>query len=218
MFQMNDHNRVRRLPERASYDCEAIYSVLDEGLLAHVGFVVDNEAVVIPMSYGRAGNDLILHGSVASRMLQTLSQGVRMSVCVTLLDGVVLARSVFHHSMNYRSVVVFGTARTIEDGEDKMAALDALVEHLVPGRTGHARPSSKKELAATTVLRMPMQDAALKRRMGGPSDAAMDRQLDYWAGVIPFRSVAGEPIPDAASKPRPVPEHVAEYSKGLSRV
>jgi uncharacterized protein len=207
---------VRRLKERGAYDRETIYRILDEGLVAHAGFAVDGRPFVIPMAYARQGDRLILHGSVASRLLATLAQGVETCVTVTLLDGLVLARSVFHHSMNYRSVVVLGVATPIRDPEEKMAALEALTEHLVPGRWAEARRPSKKEFAATEVLALPIDEASAKVRSGPPGDAKADLGLPVWAGVIPFAPTApGAPVPAPDLKPGiPVPGSVTGYRRG----
>ena len=207
------NTRVGRHPERASYDRSVIHAILDEGLVAHVGFVVHGRPVVLPMGYGRLGDRLILHGSAVSRMLRTLTDGVEACVTVTLLDGLVLARSTFHHSMNYRSVALFGRARVVEGDVARREALDALVEHLVPGRTRDARPPSPAEMEATEVLELPIDEASAKIRTGPPVDASGDLGLDVWAGVVPLRQVAGppEPAPDADA---PVPDYVTGYSRG----
>lgn len=187
---------VKRLKERGAYDRETVYRILDEGLVAHVGFAVDGRPFVIPVAYARQGDRLILHGSVVSRLLTTLADGIETCVTVTLLDGLVLARSVFNHSMNYRSVAVFGVAVPIRDPEEKMAALEALTEHLVPGRWAEARRPSKKEAAATEVLALPIDEASAKVRTGPPGDAKADLALPVWAGVVPFALLApGAPVP-----------------------
>jgi uncharacterized protein len=191
-----DRSAVRRHPERARYDREQIDAVLDEGLVAHVGVAIDGQAYVIPMAYGRDGDRLILHGSVASRLLRSLGGGVPVCVTVTLLDGLVLARSTFHHSMNYRSVVVLGTARRIDDAAEAAAALDALVEHVVPGRTDETRPPSDPELRRTAVLELLLDEASMKERSGGALDEPDDVDLPVWAGVIPIGVAAGAPVPN----------------------
>jgi nitroimidazol reductase NimA-like FMN-containing flavoprotein (pyridoxamine 5'-phosphate oxidase superfamily) len=213
MFTVDQRNKVRRLPERGCYEHADIYEVLDEGLLAHVAFVVDQQPFVIPMNYARDGDSLLLHGSVASRLLKNLSTGIPVSACITLLDALVLARSVFHHSMNYRSVVVFGTARLVDDPQEKDTALDLMVEHLVPGRTGHARAPGRKELGATRVLRLDIEQASLKQRSGPPGDAAGDLDNGSWAGLIPLSMAIGEPVPDEGSQQQPVPDHVRNYRR-----
>lgn len=191
-----DRSRVKRLPERASYDEDAINAILDAGLVAHVGFAVDSQPFVIPTLYGRDGRNLLLHGSAASRMLRQLAQGLEACVTVTLVDGLVLARSAFHHSMNYQSVVAFGRARLIEDGENKIRALETISNHVAPGRWKYVRPPSAQELKATSVLHFTIEDASAKLRSGPPKDDAGDMQWPVWAGVVPLRTVAGLPLPD----------------------
>ena len=163
-----DRTRVRRAPARASDDRGAAYAVLDEGLVAHVGIQVDGQPYVIPMAYGRDGDRLILHGSVASRLMRGLAGGLQVCVTVTLVDGLVMARSAFHHSMNYRSAVVVGTARLVTDEAERARALDAIVDHMAPGRSATLRPATRKELAATAVLAVPLHEASMKRRVDAP--------------------------------------------------
>jgi nitroimidazol reductase NimA-like FMN-containing flavoprotein (pyridoxamine 5'-phosphate oxidase superfamily) len=195
-----ERTTIRRLPKRGHYDRATIEAILDEALLCHIGFVADGQPVVIPTIHARIGDTLYVHGSAASRMLRTLRDGVPACVTVTILDGLVLARSTFHHSMNYRSVVVFGTAREVTDREEKLRALEAIVEHVVPGRTREARAPNEKELVATMVLAMPIAEASAKIRTGPPLDDEEDYALPVWAGVIPMRLVTGEPIPDVVSR------------------
>jgi nitroimidazol reductase NimA-like FMN-containing flavoprotein (pyridoxamine 5'-phosphate oxidase superfamily) len=171
--------------------------VLDEGLVAHVGFAPEGRPFVIPMAYGRDGDDLLLHGSPASRLMRGLKSGIEVCVTVTLLDGLVLARSSFHHSLNYRSVVVLGQAEVVDGDAAKAAALDALVEHLVPGRTADARSPSVKEMKATLVLRLPIDEASLKARSGGPIDDEEDLALPVWGGTMPLKLTPSAPEPDA---------------------
>lgn len=190
----SDRTRVRLHSERGAYDRETLLAILDEGLVAHVGFTgEDGQPYVIPMAYARQGDRLLLHGSVISRLMQRTAEGVPVCVTVTLLDGLVLARSVFHHSMNYRSAVVLGRAAAIRDRAEKLAALDALVEHLTPGRSAEARGPSEKELAATEIVAVPLGEASAKIRSGPPKDAAGDLDLEVWAGVVPLRLVPGAP-------------------------
>ena len=196
--------RVRRHPERGVYERPAIDAILDEALFCHVGFVVDEQPYVIPMIHARAGDVLYLHGSPASRMLRTLAEGVDVCVTATLLDGIVLARSVYNHSMNYRSVVVLGRARAVTDVDEKLAALEAVVEHVVPGRWQDARHPNKKELAGTSVLVLGLDQASAKVRRGPTKDFDDDVELPIWAGVIPMRLVAGAAETDAL-----VPDGVA---------
>lgn len=203
---------VRRLPKRGSYDRETIHAILDEALICHVGFVVDDAPVVIPTIHWREGETLYVHGSAASRMLRNLRDGVDVCVTVTLLDGLVLARSTFHHSMNYRSVVVFGTAREVSDRDEKLRALEALVEHVVRGRSAEARPPNEVELKATMVLALPIEEASAKIRSGGPVDDEEDYTLPLWAGVLPAKLTFGSPIPDERVT-ADVPEYVMSYSR-----
>jgi uncharacterized protein len=185
---------VRRKAERASYDPTDAHAVLDEGLVAHVGLVTGDGPVVIPMLYARDGDRLVLHGSPASRLLRG-ARGVEVCVTVTLIDGLVLARSAFHHSVNYRSVVVIGRATPVPDLGDKRALLDRLVEHIVPGRTADARPPSEQEMRSTLVLELPLAEASVKVRTGDPIDEDDDMGLPVWAGVIPLALVPGAPVP-----------------------
>jgi len=187
--------RVRRLPDRAVYERAAIDAILDEAPICHVGFVHDGRPFAIPTIHARDGDVLYVHGSTASRMLRTLSRGVDVCVTVTLLDGLVLARSQFHHSMNYRSAVVLGSARQVDDPEEKRRALTVVVEHVIPGRTGQARAPTEKELAQTTILAVSLDEASAKVRTGPPIDDEEDLGLPVWAGVVPLRLVSGEPVP-----------------------
>jgi len=206
--------RVVREPHRGVYDRTAVYKILDEGLICHVGFVVDGQPFVIPTGYGRAGNNLYIHGSAASRMLRNLDQGIAVCVTVTLLDGLVLARSIFNHSMNYRSVVVLGTAVPVENPEEKLEALRLLSEHILPGRWKEVRRPSEQELKATLVMRLPITEFSAKVREGPPIDDKEDYAFPTWAGVIPLRMVAGEPIPDPKLDPfREAPLYAQHYSR-----
>ena len=205
---------VRRLPERAAYDRETVHAVLDEGFLAHVGLATDDGPVVIPMLYARDGDRVLVHGSPASRLLRGGAKGLEMCLTVTHLDGLVLARSAFHHSVNYRSVVVVGRASRLDDLDERRAALDVLVESIVPGRTADARPPSEKELRGTTVLALPLDEASVKVRTGGPLDEDEDMDLPVWAGVIPLSQVPGAPVPDPAQVPaQPVPAYATSYAR-----
>src|SRR5438270_4445888 len=206
--------RVTREPERAVYDRAAAYQVLDEGFICHVGFVVDNQPFVIPTGYGRSGDNLYIHGSAASRMLRNLDQGIAVCVTVTLLDGLVLARSIFNHSMNYRSVVVLGTAVAVEDPTEKLQALRALSEHILPGRWDEARQPNERELKATLVVRLPIKEFSAKVRIGPPIDNEEDYSFPTWAGVVPLQMVAGSPINDPKLDLKtPVPSYVRSYSR-----
>ncbi len=201
----SQRTQVRRLPERGAYDPAVIHAILDAAFLCHVGFVHDGAPVVIPTGYGRRGDNLYLHGSSASRMLRTLRTGVDVCCTVTLLDGLVLARSVFHHSMNYRSVVVFGRATAVEDPAEKLAALAVISNQIAPGRWDAARHPNPQELKATLVLKLPLAEASAKIRTGPPKDEAEDYALPVWAGVIPARLAFGEPEPDARLAPAAPP-------------
>jgi nitroimidazol reductase NimA-like FMN-containing flavoprotein (pyridoxamine 5'-phosphate oxidase superfamily) len=195
-FTPTERTEVRRLPKRAAYDRKTVYRILDEGLVCHIGFIADGRPVVIPTGYGRKDDTLYIHGSTASRMFRTLAAGAEVCVAVTLLDGLVLARSAFHHSMNYRSVVIFGQASVIDDPAAKVEALRAFTEHVAPGRWPEIRPPSRKELQATAVLAIPLKEASAKVRTGPPIDDEEDYALPVWAGVLPFSDATGEPRPD----------------------
>lgn len=192
---------VRRLPKRAVYETERIYAILDEGVVCHIGFAVDGQPYVIPTGYARADDELYIHGSPASRMLRTLGDGIDCCVTVTLLDGFVLARSAFHHSMNYRSVVVLGRARVITDPAEKTKALRSFTNHIVPGRWDEVRPASDHELKATTVLALPLAEASAKVRTGPPLDDEEDYSLPVWAGVVPLALRPLDPVPGARILP-----------------
>jgi nitroimidazol reductase NimA-like FMN-containing flavoprotein (pyridoxamine 5'-phosphate oxidase superfamily) len=197
-LEMNQTTRteLRRMPARGSHDCETIYRILDAGFLASVGFCKDGQPFVIPTLYGRKADKLYLHGSAASRLLGELEAGIPVCVSVTLVDGLVLARSAFHHSMNYRSVVAFGTARSIEEPLQKIEALRIISENLVPGRWNDVRGPSEQELRATKVLEFSIDEASAKVRTGPPLDDASDYGLPVWAGVLPLTMRSGAPIPD----------------------
>jgi len=208
--------RVVREPERAVYDRDAVYRILDEGFICHVGFVVDGQPFVIPTSYGRKDANLYVHGSAASRMLRQLREAVTVCITVTLLDGLVLARSVFNHSMNYRSVVVLGKATLVDDPQEKIAALRVLSEHIVPGRWDDARQPNERELKATSVLRVPIEEFSAKVRTGAPIDDEEDYSFPTWAGVIPLEMSVGAALKDPRlDTGRAVPEYVRKYSRGL---
>jgi uncharacterized protein len=189
--------RVNRLPKRGDYSQKTIYGILDAAFLCHVGFVVEGQPYVIPTGYGRSGNTLYLHGSAASRMLRTLADGVDVCVTVTVLDGIVLARSAFHHSMNYRSVVMLGKASPVESDEEKIAALHAISESILRGRWDDVRKPTAQELKATAVLALPIDEVSAKIRTGPPLDDEEDYSLPVWAGVLPMAMKAGEPMADS---------------------
>jgi uncharacterized protein len=194
-FPRTDRTTVRRLPARGAYDRALIHSILDEGLICNVGFVVDGRPFVIPTIHVRVGDRLYLHGSPASRMLKAMAGGAEVCITVTLLDGLVLARSAFHHSMNYRSVVLFGEARAVDDPAEKARVLQVLAEHLVPGRWKDIRVPTPGELKATSVLSIPIDEASAKVRTGPPVDDEDDYAMSTWAGVLPLSITAGEPVP-----------------------
>jgi hypothetical protein len=194
---VTDRTRVRRRPNRGVYDRAAIHDILDAGFVCHVAFVVDGQPYAIPTGYARVGDALFLHGAAASRMVRSLAAGLDVCVTVTLVDGLVLARSAFHHSINYRSVVVLGRARLVEDPVEKTAALAAFTNHIVPGRWDELRPITDKELAATSVLALPIEEASAKVRSGPPIDDDDDLTWPVWAGVVPMAPVFGTPVADA---------------------
>jgi len=209
--------RVVREPQRAVYDRAAVNQILDEALLCHVGFVADGQPYVIPMSYGRDGDVLYIHGSTASRMLRNLEQGVPVCITVTLVDGLVLARSVFNHSMNYRSVVILGTATLVDDPAEKIAALRAISEHILPHRWDDSRQPYDKELKVTSVLRLPIQESSAKVRVGPPVDIVEDYSFPTWAGVIPLEVKSGAPIRDERCE-QELPAYLKNYSRKREEV
>jgi nitroimidazol reductase NimA-like FMN-containing flavoprotein (pyridoxamine 5'-phosphate oxidase superfamily) len=212
MYAPTDRTSVRRLPERASYDTGTVHAILDEGFICHVGFVLDGQPCVIPTGYTRVGETLYLHGSTGSRL--GLHPNTDVCVTVTLLDGLILARSAFHHSMNYRSVVVFGRTRAVTDPPEKDAVLQALVEHIVPGRSQAVRGATAKERAATVVLAVPLVEVSAKIRTGPPKDDEEDYELPIWAGILPLGLHAGPPEPDPLLAPGvPVPAHVTGWHR-----
>lgn len=217
-FTRTKRSTLKRLPSRGEYEREPVYQILDEGFVCHVGFVVEGQPFVIPTGYARAGDTLYIHGAQASRMLRTLREGVEVCVTVTLVDGMVMARSAFHHSINYRSVMVFGRAVSVEDGAEKWEALRALTEHLAPGRWAEVRQPTDGEMRATLVLALSLVEASAKIRTGPPVDDEEDYELPVWAGVVPLRLVAGEPIDDPRLTPGiEQPPHVLNYTRGARR-
>jgi len=205
---------LRRLPARGHFDRATVNAILDEALVCHVGFVSDGQPFVIPTIHARVGDHVFVHGSAASRMLKTLQGGLPVCLTVTLVDGLVLARSAFHHSMNYRSVVVLGDAEAVTDNGEKWDALHAIVEHVAPGRWSEVREPSAKELAGTLVLRLPIEEAAAKVRTGPPLDDEEDYALECWAGVLPLRLTPGTPVPDPRMpEGRPLPASVTGYAR-----
>jgi nitroimidazol reductase NimA-like FMN-containing flavoprotein (pyridoxamine 5'-phosphate oxidase superfamily) len=205
---------VRRLPQRAAYDEATVHAILDAGFLAHMGFCVEGQPFVIPTLYGRTGSTLYLHGSAASRMLRELEKGIAVCATVTIVDGLVLARSAFHHSMNYRSVVAFGTARKIEDRVEKVEALRVISEHLMAQRWDDVRTPTEQELKATTVLKLEIEEASAKQRSGGPVDDEEDYALGVWAGVLPVQLATGAPEADARlTSDRAVPQYMGNFAR-----
>lgn len=213
-YSPTERTRVKRLPDRGKYDAETVHKILDEAFVCHVGFVVDGQPFVIPTNFGRVGDIVYLHGSAASRMLKTLADGVPVCVTVTLVDGLVLARSAFHHSANYRSVVMLGKATLVENPEEKMRALESFTEHVVRGRWKDVRRPTELELKATTVLSLPLDEVSAKVRTGPPKDDAEDYSLPVWAGVLPLPVTPGAPVDDPRLLPglQP-PEYVLKYSR-----
>jgi nitroimidazol reductase NimA-like FMN-containing flavoprotein (pyridoxamine 5'-phosphate oxidase superfamily) len=211
-IQPTERTTVRRLPKRGVYDRQVIHAILDDAFVCHVAFAVEGQPLVIPTIHVRVGETLYVHGSPASRMLKTLAQGVEVCVAVTIVDGLVLARSAFHHSMNYRSVMVFGTARVVSTADEKLRVLHALSDHLVKGRWQEVRSPSPEELRGTLVLSLPIDEASAKVRTGPPLDEEDDYALPVWAGVLPLKLVTGEPLADPRLAPdTPLPVHVTKY-------
>ena len=205
---------LKRLPARGSHERETINQILDEGFICHVGFVVDGQPFVIPTGYARAGDRLFIHGSQASRMLRALKDGAQVCLTVTLIDGLVLARSAFHHSMNYRSVMIFGTPRLVDDRAEKLAALYAVSEHIVPGRWQDAREPNEAELRQTTVLELALDEASAKIRTGPPLDDEEDYAMNIWAGVLPLQVTTLAPIADPRLPANvEVPGYLHEYDR-----
>jgi nitroimidazol reductase NimA-like FMN-containing flavoprotein (pyridoxamine 5'-phosphate oxidase superfamily) len=213
-FTPTERTQVHRLPQRGVYERQAVYRILDEGLVCHVGFVAEGKPVVIPTGYGRKDDTLYIHGSTASRMFRALGKGADVCVTVTLVDGLVLARSAFHHSMNYRSVVIFGKAVVLDDATEKREALRVFTEHVAPGRWREIRPPTEKELQATTVLAIPLEEVSAKLRTGPPIDDEEDYALPVWAGVLPLDLAPRPPISDdRLPRDVAVPYYVREYSR-----
>ncbi|HEX9385952.1 MAG TPA: pyridoxamine 5'-phosphate oxidase family protein [Anaerolineales bacterium] len=213
-FTRTDRNRIKRLPKRGQYDRETIYRILDEALICHVGFVDKRQPYVIPINFARVEDCIVLHGAKASRLLKHVEAGHPICVEATIVDGLVLARSVFHHSLNYRSVVVFGKGRLIEDQQEKLAALQAVTEHLIPGRWREARLPNRKELNATSVVSIKIDEASAKVRVGPPVDEEEDYALPVWAGVLPLQETPLLPVRDEVqSENIPLPDYVARYSR-----
>jgi nitroimidazol reductase NimA-like FMN-containing flavoprotein (pyridoxamine 5'-phosphate oxidase superfamily) len=209
-----ERTTIKRLPLRGNYERETLNQILDEGFVCHVGFVVDERPFVIPTGYGRLGDRLYIHGSAASRMLKTLREGIDVCVTITLVDGLVLARSAFHHSMNYRSVVIFGKAQVLEDEAEKMEAMRVFTDHIMVGRWEETRIPTEKELRATIVLALSLDEASAKIRTGPPVDDEEDYQLPVWAGVLPLRLATGDAVPDSRLRDEiELPRYIRDYRR-----
>ena len=216
-FSPTERTRVVREPHRGSFDRDTIYKILDEGFVCHVGFTLEGQPYVIPTMFARVGEAIYFHGSAASRMLRGVSGGLAVCVTVTLIDGLILARSVFNHSMNYRSVVALGKATLVDEAEEKLAVLRAFTEKILPGRWNDARQPNEKELKATSILRLPLSEVSAKMRTGDVQDDEEDYALPVWAGVLPIRLAASEPIRDARCDPSlAVPAAVTNFANRLA--
>jgi uncharacterized protein len=212
-YTPTSRTKVRRLSKRAVYDKARVHEILDEGFVCHIGFAVEGQPYVIPTLYARAGEVLYFHGSGASRMLKTLAQGVDVCLTVTLVDGYVLARSAFHHSMNYRSVTVLGRAHAIEDVAEKLAALRVITDHIVPQRWDEVREPNELEMRQTLVLALPLEEVSAKVRVGPPIDDEEDYALPIWAGVVPIKTQLGEPVGDGRVLPEVKPVPLSRFAR-----
>lgn len=213
-FKVTEKTKLKRLPKRGNFDRETVYKILDEAFVCHVGFTVENQPFVIPTAYGRKDDVLYIHGSAASRLMREMSKNIDVCVTVTLIDGLVLARSAFHHSINYRSVVIFGKAEIVEDKTEKNEALRIFTEHIIQNRWDEIREPNPKELKATTVLKLEITEASAKMRAGNPIDDEEDMSLNVWAGVIPLKLKPQEPIDDELLKANTeVPDYVKNYRR-----
>ena len=216
-FTRSNKTRINRLPKRGHYDRETIYKILDEALICHVGFVEEGQPFVIPTNFARMNEDIVLHGAKASRLLKHIEAGNLICVEVTIVDGLVLARSVFHHSVNYRAVVLFGCGRAVEDEQEKLAALEAVTEHLIPGRWKEARLPNHKELKSTRVVAIKIDEASAKVRVGPPLDDQEDYSLPVWAGVLPLGEMPLSPVRDNLQTENiPLPVYISQYSRKSS--
>lgn len=213
-IKQTQRTKLKRLPKRGSFDRETVYKILDKAFICHIGFTVDGQTFVIPTAYGRKGDTLYVHGSAASRMMREMSKGIDVCITITLVDGLVLARSVFHHSINYRSVVIFGKAEIVTEESEKNDALFAFTEHLIPNRWNDVREPNSKELKGTTVLKLEITEASAKVRTGNPIDDDEDLNLNCWAGVIPLKMKAEKPIDDSLlGDGIAVPDYVKKYKR-----
>ncbi len=211
-FEVTERNKVRRVPDRGAYDKESVYSIVDDAFICHVSFVQDNRPFIIPTLHARRGDEILLHGASTSRLIRHVQDGNEVCLAVTHVDGIVLARSVFHHSINYRSAILFGRGYLVEGDEATMAALELFTERLIPGRWSDARSPSRKELKATSVVAVPIELASAKVRKGPPGDDEADYTLPHWAGVLPIRQKVGKPQPDERlPKDTGVPDYISDY-------
>ncbi len=217
-FEVTSQNRVVRVPNRGAYDKEMIYQIIDDAMICHVGLIQDGKPVVIPTLHARDGDNVLLHGATTSRLLKYAQSGQDICVTITLVDGLVLARSVMHHSMNYRSVVVFGKGYLVSDPDEKLAAMKAFTERLIPGRWADARQPNEKEMKATSIVAIPMTSASAKVRTGGPVDDEEDYSLPIWAGVLPMKENMIDPIDDdRLIEGVGVPEYVSKYIQAKNK-
>ena len=213
-FTRTERNRIKRLPKRGQYDRATIYQILDEALICHVGFVDKRQPYVIPINFARIEDSIVMHGAKASRLLKHIQAGHPICVETTIVDGLVLARSVFHHSINYRSVVIFGKGRLVEDEQEKLSALQAVTEHLIPGRWQEARLPNRKELNATSVVAIKIDEASAKVRVGPPVDEEEDYALPVWAGTLPLKELPLAPIRDELQSEKILlPDYIAGYER-----
>src|SRR5215213_8164482 len=211
-FSKTTRNKVKRMPERGHYDAATIYPIVDAALICHVGFALEGQPFVIPTLHARQGDTILLHGAKGSRLLRHIQSGGEVCITITLIDGIVLARSVFHHSINYRSAVLFGSGAVIADDQARLQALEAFTERLIPGRWQDARLPNPLELKQTTIVAVPIESASAKLRSGPPGDEAEDYELPVWAGVLPLRQVAGTPVADAQLKPGvELPDYLRDF-------
>ncbi len=211
-FPKTSRNKVKRLPERGRYDAATIYPIVDAAMICHVGFAIENQPYIIPTLHARRGDTILLHGAKGSRLLRYIQSGGQVCITITLIDGIVLARSIFHHSINYRSAVLFGKGMVIEGDEARLQALEAFTERLIPGRWRDARAPSAIELKQTTIVAVPIESASAKLRTGPPGDEPDDLDLPVWAGILPLQQIAGTPIADSQLKPGiELPDYIRDY-------
>lgn len=218
-FAVTEKNRVKRRADRGRYDKSTIYEIIDEAIICHIGFIQDERPFVIPALHARLNDELFIHGSSASRLLHHLESGKEVSVGITIVDGIVLAKTVFNHSINYRSVVLFGKGRLIQHEAEKLEALECFTERLLPGQWKEVRKPSPQELKATSIVSIPIQEASAKLRTGPPGDDGTDRELRVWAGVLPIRQVFQTPVPaQYTDEDIPLPEHIGKYISHIQKI